>query len=77
MLLSYRHNLALYNVKSLKDRRNEQCYKLFDSVVSDTDTAVDEVENVENCKNSYKSLTTLVILYYKYITLKYSWNNVQ
>ena len=36
MLLSYRHNLVLYNIKSLKDGRNEQCYKLFDSVVSNT-----------------------------------------
>ena len=36
MLLSYRHNLALYNIKSLKDGRNEQCHKLFDSVVSNT-----------------------------------------
>ena len=36
MLLSYHHNVALYNIKSLKDGRNEQCYKLFDSVVSNT-----------------------------------------
>ena len=31
---SYHHNLALYNIKSLKFRREEQFHKLLDSVVS-------------------------------------------
>ena len=36
MPLLYHHNLALCNIKSLKDRRSKQCYELFDSVVSNT-----------------------------------------
>ena len=32
--LSLHHNLALHNIRSLKDRRQEQCYTLFESVVS-------------------------------------------
>ena len=32
--LSYHVILELYNIRSLKDRRKEQCSKLFDSVVS-------------------------------------------
>ena len=35
--LSYHDSLALHNISSLRDRRIEQCNKLFESVVSDSD----------------------------------------